>query len=56
MDGSGRDAALLFSSGWLANLGAVQTLLPRGGLCIEDKLNHASLLDALDQLPRGAIT
>jgi 8-amino-7-oxononanoate synthase len=43
---TGRDAALLFSSGWLANLGAVQALLERGAICVEDKLNHASLLDA----------
>ncbi|HEX5353740.1 MAG TPA: 8-amino-7-oxononanoate synthase [Rhodanobacteraceae bacterium] len=43
---TGRDAALLFSSGWLANLGATQALLDPGGTCIQDKLNHASLLDA----------
>ena len=43
---TGRDAALLFSSGWLANLGAMQALLGRDGLCVQDKLNHASLLDA----------
>jgi 8-amino-7-oxononanoate synthase len=42
----GRDAALLFSSGWLANLGVMQALLGRGDLCVQDKLNHASLLDA----------
>ncbi|MGH8145909.1 MAG: 8-amino-7-oxononanoate synthase [Rhodanobacteraceae bacterium] len=43
---SGRDTALLFSSGWLANLGVMQALLDRGSVCIQDKLNHASLLDA----------
>ena len=43
---TGRDAAMLFSSGWLANLGAMQALLDRDGLCVQDKLNHASLLDA----------
>ena len=43
---TGREAALLFSSGWLANLGVAQALLDRDGACIEDKLNHASLLDA----------
>lgn len=43
---TGREATLLFSSGWLANLGAVQALLPRDGACVQDKLNHASLLDA----------
>jgi 8-amino-7-oxononanoate synthase len=43
---TGRDAALLFSSGWQANLGAMQALLDRGDVCVQDKLNHASLLDA----------
>ena len=43
---TGREAAMLFSSGWLANLGAVQALLDRDGVCVQDKLNHASLLDA----------
>jgi len=45
-DWTRRDRALLFSSGWLANLGAMQALLDRGGVCAQDKLNHASLLDA----------
>ena len=44
---TGRDAALLFSSGWLANLGAMQALLDRDSVCVQDKLNHASLLDAV---------
>lgn len=44
---TGRDAALLFSSGWLANLGVIQALLDRDGACVQDKLNHASLLDAV---------
>jgi 8-amino-7-oxononanoate synthase len=43
---TGREAVLLFSSGWLANLGVMQALLDRGGVCVQDKLNHASLLDA----------
>ncbi|HLI19393.1 MAG TPA: 8-amino-7-oxononanoate synthase [Rhodanobacteraceae bacterium] len=43
---TGREAALLFSSGWLANLGAMQALLARDAVCVQDKLNHASLLDA----------
>ncbi len=43
---TGRESALLFSSGWLANLGAMQALLDRDGTCVQDKLNHASLLDA----------
>src|SRR6185312_8204531 len=42
---TGRDRALLFSTGYMANLGVLQTLLARGDLCLQDKLNHACLLD-----------
>ncbi|MCX7564295.1 8-amino-7-oxononanoate synthase [Xanthomonadaceae bacterium XH05] len=42
----GYPRALLFSSGYLANLAVVQTLLREGDLCVQDKLNHASLIDA----------
>lgn len=38
--------ALLFGSGYLANLGVVQALLGEGDTCVQDRLNHASLLDA----------
>lgn len=37
--------ALLFGSGYLANLGVVQALLGAGDSCVQDKLNHASLID-----------
>jgi len=43
---TGRERALLFSTGYMANLGAVAALLGAGDLCVQDKLNHASLLDA----------
>lgn len=43
---TGRERALLFSTGWMANLGAIGGLLGAGDLCVQDKLNHASLLDA----------
>lgn len=43
---TGRDRALLFSTGYMANLGVVSALLQRGDTVYQDKLNHASLLDA----------
>lgn len=43
---TGRERALLFSTGYMANLGVLQTLLGRHDTVLEDRLNHASLLDA----------
>jgi 8-amino-7-oxononanoate synthase len=42
-----KPAALLFSTGYLANLGTVQALVGRGDTIFADKLNHASLNDAM---------
>jgi len=42
---TGRERALLFSSGYMANLGITSALLGRGDAVFEDRLNHASLLD-----------
>lgn len=43
---TGRDRVLLFSNGYMANIGAVNALLGKGDRVLEDRLNHASLLDA----------
>ena len=42
----GAPRALLFSTGYMANLGIAQSLCDKHDNLIEDKLNHASLLDA----------
>ena len=43
----GKPAALLFSTGYMANLGVVQALVGKDDTVLADKLNHASLNDAM---------
>ncbi|MGV8941096.1 MAG: 8-amino-7-oxononanoate synthase [Lysobacter sp.] len=45
-DWLGTPRALLFGSGFLANLAVVQALLGDEDVCVQDRLNHASLIDA----------
>ncbi|MGA8862182.1 MAG: 8-amino-7-oxononanoate synthase [Gallionella sp.] len=50
----GKPAALLFSTGYMANLGVVQALVGKGDTVFADKFNHASLNDAM-QLSRAKV-
>ena len=43
---AGRDAALLFSTGYVANLGVITTLAGPDDVIVSDSLNHASIIDA----------
>ncbi len=43
----GYERAVLFSSGYQANLAIMQALLDDGDVCVQDKLNHACLLDGV---------
>lgn len=42
---TGRARALLFTTGYMANLGAITALVGQGDTVLQDRLNHASLLD-----------
>jgi 8-amino-7-oxononanoate synthase len=52
---TGRERALLFSTGYMANMGVVSALVGRGDSVYEDRLNHASLIDA-GLLSRAKVT
>jgi 8-amino-7-oxononanoate synthase len=46
---TGREAALLFSTGYMANVGVITALAARGEVVLQDRFNHASLIDGARQ-------
>lgn len=53
-DWLGRDRALLYSSGYLANIGVISSLIGQGDQVFSDALNHASLIDGM-RLSRASV-
>jgi 8-amino-7-oxononanoate synthase len=50
----GQESALVFSTGYLTNLGLIATLTGRNSIVLQDRLNHASLVDG-SQLSGGQL-
>lgn len=43
----GTEAAVIFNTGYMANVGVIAALMEQGGLILSDRLNHASIIDGM---------
>ncbi|HMK33873.1 MAG TPA: 8-amino-7-oxononanoate synthase [Desulfomonilaceae bacterium] len=50
----GTEAAVLFGSGYQANVGVISSLMDKSDLIVSDELNHASIIDGC-RLSRGQV-
>ena len=51
---TGREKALVFSTGYMANMGVIGALADQNATIVSDKLNHASLIDGCRLTRRAA--
>jgi 8-amino-7-oxononanoate synthase len=43
----GTEAAILYNTGYMANVGVISALMNKGDFILSDKLNHASIIDGI---------
>jgi 7-keto-8-aminopelargonate synthetase-like enzyme len=41
----GTESAIVFSTGYMANIGTIASMMQKGGIILSDELNHASIID-----------
>jgi len=50
-----QESALIYPTGYMANIGAISTLIKKNDLILSDELNHASIIEAC-KLSRGKVS
>ncbi|AEB08408.1 8-amino-7-oxononanoate synthase [Desulfobacca acetoxidans] len=46
-DFKGTDRAIIFNTGYMANVGVISALMGKGDVILSDRLNHASIIDGM---------